>query len=52
MSNLNRKQFVTLSASALCTLGLAGCGGNKADDKKEGSGDGCLLYTSDAADEL
>ena len=40
MSNLNRKQFVTLSASALCTLGLAGCGGNKADDKKEGSGDG------------
>lgn len=34
MSNLNRKQFVTLSASALCTLGLAGCGGNKADDKR------------------
>ena len=46
MSNLNRKQFVTLSASALCTLGLAGCGGNKADDKKEGSGDGakCSVY--------
>jgi len=40
MSNLNRKQFVTLSASALCALGLAGCGGSKTDDKKSDGGDG------------
>lgn len=37
MSGINRRQFVTLSASALCSLGLVACGGN--NDKKQGESD-------------
>jgi len=37
MSGINRRQFVTLSASALCSLGLVACGGN--NDKKQGGSD-------------
>jgi len=33
MSGINRRQFVTLSASALCSLGLVACGGNNPSKK-------------------
>ena len=37
MSGINRRQFVTLSASALCSLGLVACGGN--NPSKQGDSD-------------
>mgnify|MGYP000832312759 CR=1 FL=1 len=59
---MNTKRIISLVASLALVLslsvGLTGCGDKAAQDDNQGSTDGegtkytCLLYTSDAADEL